>query len=154
MLAEGKGRGDKQVVPTFGIECKFLEMYSAADNQFSDSYFDLAGLWSQIPQARELALRIASGDETFHWLAAAQLLKHALGLSVNQLVGFRLLLVWYRVDGPTADAITREIERFASAVKDIGFTALTYQELVGSLKSLPEPRPGYFAYLADRHDLG
>ena len=147
VLLSGKG-------PTVGIECKFLEMYSTATNQFSDSYFERPGLWKQIPAARDLARRIANEEETFRWLAAAQLLKHALGLSTNQPDGFRLLLVWYRIDGPTADAIAAEIERFSAAIGDIHFSALTYQELVRSLKRFDEPRPGYFAYLADRHDLG
>jgi hypothetical protein len=140
------------VGPTLGVECKFLELYSPATNAFRPSYFETADLWAQLPKCRELALRIANGDETFEWLAAAQLLKHALGLSRNQ-ESFRLLLVWYQVDGPTAEAISGEIERFTAEVDDIGFEAITYQDLVSSLKGSPEPAPGYFAYLADRYGL-
>jgi hypothetical protein len=140
--------------PTVGIECKFLEMYEPANNTFAESYFETDGLWSHIPKCRELAARITGGEESFRYLAAAQLLKHALGLSVNHTDSFRLLLVWYRVDGPTAEAIDAEIERFSSAINDIRFRAITYQDLVSSLRANPGPVSGYFDYLADRYQLG
>ena len=139
--------------PTMGIECKFLELYDPAKNQFADAYFEKEDLWHRVPKCGALARRIARGEEQFKWLAAAQLLKHALGLSVNQPPGFRLLLVWYRVEGLIADTITSEIDRFAAGIDDIGFQAITYQELVVAFKALPEPMSGYHEYLADRYGL-
>jgi hypothetical protein len=138
--------------PSVGIESKFLEMYSPAVNGFRDAYFADAGLWGPIPRCRELALQVARGDAEFAWLGAAQLLKHALGLSKNQSAGFRLVLVWYRVEGSIADAIDEEIERFTDKV-DIDFVAVTYQELVHRISGEPEPTPGYLAYLHDRYGL-
>lgn len=65
------------------------------------------------------------------------------------------MLVWYRADGPTADQIVEEIDRFSAQIDDhVGFQAVTYQELLASLASYPEPAPGYFGYLADRYGLG
>ena len=140
---------------TVGIESKFLEMYSPTDNHFSDSYFDVDGLWQGLENSRNLALEIASGGQRFHWLHAAQLLKHALGLRRNQSDNFRLVLVWYRLDSGVAEQIESEIGRFAIGVSDdFDFTSMTYQELVWRLNQLDEPMPGYLEYLSHRYRLG
>ncbi len=144
--------------PTVGIESKFLELYSPANNEFAPAYFSSEDtdppLWAGIPACRHLAERIAAGTSSFSWLPSAQLLKHALGLSRNQPRGFRLLFVWYRLEGPTADAIETEIGRFARAVStDLDFTAFTYQDLITRLAAKDPPVEGYFEYLADRYDL-
>jgi len=147
---------------TVGIESKFLELYDPATNGFKPRYFpsDEADqpLWAGLGGGRLLAERIAAGDESFSWLATGQLLKHALGLSKNQPHGFRLVLVWYRIEGTTADAIEAEIGRFSRAVSaELDFTALTYQELISLLRTLrriQEPAPRYFEYLEDRYQLG
>lgn len=148
--------------PTVAIESKFLELYTEATNSFRRSYFptdDLdSPLWAGLPDCRRLAERIARREEVFSWLGVGQLLKHALGLSKNQPNGFRLVLAWYRMEGPTADAIEEEIGRFSRAVSfELDFTAISYQELVPRIRALrrvPEPATGYYEYLQDRYDLG
>ena len=47
---------------------------------------------------------IESGETVFKWLHAAQLIKHALGLTQTG-DPFRLVLVWYRVDGLIAASV-------------------------------------------------
>lgn len=144
--------------PAVGIESKFLELYSPATNQFASTYFPAAELeptlWSGLPACRQLAERIAAGTESFIWLPAAQLLKHALGLSKNQPNGFRLVFVWYRIEGPTADVIEAELGRLGRAVStDFEFTVFTYQDLITRLAPKDPPAEGYFEYLADRYGL-
>jgi hypothetical protein len=136
------------------IEGKFLEMYTPTENHFAESYFARDDLWAGLENARELAARIADGSEQFRWLHAAQLLKHALGLSKNQQTDFRLVLLWYRVEGLIAEELEAEIGRFARAVSDdFDFTSMTYQELVARLRKVAEPMPGYFGYLEGRYQL-
>ena len=110
-------------------------------------------LWEGLESCRRVAESINDGGELFTWLPAAQLLKHALGLSKNQPQGFKLVLLWYRIEGHIAVALESEIQRFAKATSaDLDFTALTYSELISRLVSLGvEPSPGYFEYLADRY---
>lgn len=150
MLLSGRGS------PPVGIEAKFLELYDPVDwDSFSGRYFagGYEDVWGGLVECRRLAERIRDGAETFRHLRAAQLLKHALGLSRYE-NKFRLVLVWYRVDGRTADLIEEEIGRFARAVSaEIDFAAFTYQDLVGRLAGHGEPAPGYFDYLADRYGL-
>ncbi|MEX0826156.1 MAG: hypothetical protein WD184_05340 [Acidimicrobiia bacterium] len=147
VLASGTGKA-------LGIECKFLELYAEARNTFRPSYFDRDGLWRGLPRAEALARSIAEGLVRFRWLAAGQLVKHALGLSKNQPDGFALRLVWYRVEGPIADALETEIADFGRAVgEELSFEAITYQRLISALRQYAEPIPGYFDYLAARYGL-
>lgn len=137
-----------------GIESKFLEMYSPSANRFASTYFSHERLWDGLESSRELARRIVDGDMHFRWLHAAQLLKHAIGLMKNQGPGFRLTLLWYRLECDEADEIEAEIGKFTRAVSsDFHFTSMTYQELVRRLKNTKEPAPGYFNYLEDRYLL-
>ena len=137
-----------------GVEAKFLEPYTKKTGSFRDSYFENASLWGSLRECKRLAERIASDREVFNWLEADQLIKHALGLSKNHPEGFRLVLVWYRIEGRTAHRIEEEIGRFVRAVSsDIDFSAITYQELITNLSTAPDPVPGYFDYLADRYRI-
>ena len=128
-----------------GIESKFLELYSAAKNEFTASYFpkseaDDRALWEGLPACRALALQIHKGSEAFSHLRAAQLLKHALGMSKNHPDGFRLVLIWYQRTGPTSKVIEDEIGRFKRGVSaDFEFTAITYHEFVSRLASTNPP---------------
>ena len=48
-----------------------------------------------------------------------------------------------------------EIRRFSDGIRDnFDFAASTYQELFEGLRQIPEPRPGYVAYLEDRYFSG
>lgn len=134
-----------------GVESKFLESYGLATNGFSEAYFTDPELWNGLEDCRRLAEDLATEGETFQHLHAAQLLKHALGLAHGR-DPFRLVLVWYRVDGPTGEVLDDEISRFRVRVQDdIDFEAVTYQNLFDELRSISEPTPGYLDYLADRY---
>ncbi len=135
------------------IESKFTEVYSPAHNDFRPSYFEAPGLWDGFARTERLAEAIADESVQFRHLGAAQLVKHALGLkNAAGPKGFRLLYLWYEWPGEIADAHRSEIEGFAEIIgEDFDFAALTYQELFEGLRGVPEPRPGYLAYLKDRY---
>lgn len=138
-----------------GVESKFVETYDprGVKNEFRPSYFAPPGLWDRIPAAETVARRIAQGDDQYHWLAAGQLLKHALGLSKHHPDGFALVLVWYRVDDPISALVDEEVGRFSRAVGDaFPFWAVTYQQLIRTIRAnRAEPTPGYLAYLEGRY---
>jgi hypothetical protein len=133
------------------VESKFLESYSPASNRFRRSYFSTGHVWDGLPACRALAKQIAGGEQMYRWLGAAQLLKHAVGLSKTR-IPFRLVLVWYRVDGSIAAQLDEEIERFSQDVAaDIDFAAISYQQLFDRLRTVPGSAPGYFDYLTSRY---
>ena len=138
------------------IESKFTEIYTPAHNDFRPSYFADPDLWIGFERTQDFALGIADGTERFEHLGAAQLIKHALGLAhAHGPNGFRLVYLWYEWPGEAAETHKREVERFAESIGgDFDFAAMTYQELFGDLRDLPEPGPGHTAYLADRYFSG
>ena len=138
------------------IESKFTEIYAPAHNDFRPSYFEDPDLWIGFGRTHDVALRIAEGTEWFERLGAAQLIKHALGLKhAHGSNGFRLLYLWYEWPGEAAETHKREVQRFAESIGgDFDFAAVTYQDLFGDLRDLPEPGPGYIAYLANRYFSG
>ena len=138
------------------IESKFTEVYSPAHNDFRPSYFESSELWSGFEQTRKLAETLAAGSEEFRYLGAAQLIKHALGLkNAYGPNGFRLLYLWYDWPGEIAEQHKSEIGRFVEAIDgEFNCAALTYQQLFEKLREVPEPRPGYLAYLEDRYFSG
>ena len=135
------------------IESKFTEPYEHATNAFKPSYFKKDSIWDSLPRLRGLAERIEAGEEVFEHLGAAQLIKHTLGLTrACGVEGFTLLYLWYEWPSPMATVHRAEIERFAAIVtSEIGFRALTYQELFEQLKTAPEPAAGYLDYLRSRY---
>ena len=137
------------------VEGKFCEPYDRGEkNIIQLSYLNTPGIWRGMTSVRAFAKRIHYGTERFEWLAVHQLLKHIAGLAVHH-ERFRLVLCWYRIDGPIADQVEAEIGRFARAVSsEVDFLSITYQELVTRLRNHPEPAPGYFDYLEGRYGLG
>lgn len=135
------------------IESKFTEPYDHAANDFKPSYFKKGSIWDSLSRLRGLAERIDAGEEVFEHLGAAQLIKHTLGLRrACGVEGFTLLYLWYEWPSTMAELHRTEIERFAEiAAIDIGFRALTYQELFGQLEAVPEPAVGYLDYLRTRY---
>ena len=134
------------------VESKFLELYAPARNTFADAYFKANNIWAGIPACRRIAENMDSGDVRFLWLAAAQLIKHTLGLRQQFPDGFRLWLLWYRIPGSIAEEIEAEIDAFSRSIYDeVDFAAMTYQELFPQLATLDEPRPGYLNYLQSRY---
>lgn len=139
--------------PLTAIESKFSELYGPAHNDFAESYFARAAIWSGLPRCLDLAQRIRGGDATFHTLGAAQLLKHALGLKRAYGPGnFRLLYLWYEVSGETATLHRQEVNEFARQVADdFVFASLTHQELFARLRETAADHQEYLDYLSARY---
>lgn len=135
------------------IESKFTEIYGRASNAFRPSYFERPAVWEGLPRCEALARRIASREERFEVLGAAQLLKHTLGLRrAFGPRGFRLLYLWYEVESDTATIHRRELDRFAAAVEDeIDFGSLTYHELYEGIEARCLDNVDYLTYLLHRY---
>lgn len=139
------------------VESKFLEIYDQPKPaKFSRRYLEADELWTGLPNLRSLGETLAGRPATFQRLAAAQLVKHTLGLAREYgHVGFKLVYLWYDFFGENANTHRSEVEHFAEiAASDISFTAMTYQRLFEKLTNLEEPGSGYFRYLAGRYALG
>jgi hypothetical protein len=89
------------------VESKFLEPYDESEPQrISSAYVAREDLWAGLLELRRLAEVISVDGLAFERLGVAQLIKHILGLSKEYGPdGFRLTYLWYRVEGPTADAM-------------------------------------------------
>ena len=143
----------------FAIESKFTEwMQPKARGKapFKEKYFDSKlGLWAQfdLGGCQQLAVGMQSGDIEFRYLDAAQLLKHALGLSTQLGRAVSLAYIYFDAPGAAGDAHTEEIERFAAEIDDsLSFTAIRYQELYSRLRQSADDRHAdYLAYLGQRY---
>jgi hypothetical protein len=139
-----------------GIECKFTEPYGPKKDHAPLDEKYLVGdraRWTEVnlPRAQELA---ASVGNTFRFkrLAAGQLLKHILGLAWTTRQSPRLRYVWFDTDCVEASEHRDELTLFEAQLDHgIDFAALTYQELMESLFSQPEPINGYRSYLKERY---
>jgi hypothetical protein len=113
------------------VEVKFREPYGTVTNEFADRYFDTPGLWDGLPNLRELAVSIRDGDTTFTTLHAAQLIKHALGLTHSCGTNFVLGYLWHHLRSKTGDAHIAQLAEFTTIVsEDIDFAPVTVTELV------------------------
>lgn len=147
-------------VKRFAIECKFTEAYSLYKHSgLKPKHFNPKCLnqeiWSEIPNTCSLAKSISPDDNSFHYLHAAQLIKHILGLKTQVgKNGFKLLYLWYDTLGEAGNLHRKEIERFAETVKadDINFLSRSYQELISILSSrYRDEHPDYIKYLTERY---
>jgi len=138
------------------IESKFLEPYSSHQTGFKEKYFEPnPGRWDQagFPNCQKLAHCLQSGDITFEWLHAEQLLKHILGLSKSK-QSWKLLYLWYEVSGKAAYEHSSEVIKFSSYLKADGipFLGMSYQSLFSSMQSCAgEPEREYLSYLGGRY---
>lgn len=137
------------------IECKFTEAYSSRHHGGVDSkYFENDDIWSDLSSTRELAQSISQDDDLFHFLHAAQLVKHILGL--NREFGhssYRLLYLWYDALGEPGFLHRQETERFAAIVRSDGvdFHESTYQDLIVRLARYRKDNEDYVTYITQRY---
>jgi hypothetical protein len=142
--------------PMVAIECKFLEPYGNHTTGFKQKYFDAEpGLWLRAgyPRAQVLAESLQSKNQSFKWLHPEQLLKHVLGLARSG-SKWRLVYLWYDVQGSAGLEHGAEVERFAQAVREDGidFVPMTYQRLFQALsKHAGNNDLQYIDYLRDRY---
>jgi len=139
------------------IESKFSEWLTPKPQSrkpFSRPYFPPGeGVWARrgLPRCQALAEALAAKNAHALHLDVTQLLKHALGLAVNQPDGFRLLYVFYDQPGPESERHRAEIADFAAQVDPtLGFRALSYQRLFTNLTDC-SPHQGLQAYWRDRY---
>lgn len=137
------------------IECKFTEPYDAKNHPPLDPKYFANGRnrWTEVglPDCQALANSIGT-TVLFRPLAAGQLLKHLLGLARTTKERPRLRYVWFDSMCSEAEEHRVEVEQFAQAIDgSIDFVALTYQQVIESLRSYPEPIPNYRSYLDARY---
>ena len=150
-----------------GIESKFtehLKRSTRGKSKFTVSYFPKSGgLWTGkgLPACQELAESLwaeelrGGGRQRFEYMDARQLLKHALGLATQLGSRFSLCYLYYDWPGNRAEAHRREIDSFNELVGgEIGFNALTYQQVFAILMDSGQARPDYVDYLGTRYFRG
>jgi Restriction Endonuclease associating with ARP len=119
---------------------------------FKTKYFPVHDeLWSRagLVACQALAADLQAHRERFHWLHAAQLLKHALALAGAH-ASFALVYLYYDWPGPTGLAHGAEVERFRARVgRELDFRALTYQSVFRSLAN--GPPSAAIDYLRERY---
>jgi hypothetical protein len=142
------------------IESKFTEWLtpkSATKPPLKDKYFASgAKVWSAVglPDTQQLAERMQSREISFRYLDAAQLVKHALGLASNLGRNFQLLYLYFDGLGsePAAIAHRSEISQFSEQVgSELGFLAMSYQDLLERLHANDEVDRDYCLYLQSRY---
>lgn len=140
----------------WGVESKFTEPFQGRKTGplFAEAYFEHdVGLWTALglPKCQDLAERLNLGQIEFVHLDAAQLLKHALGVRRKYLEG-QLVLLWYNVEAPEAEILSKEIRLFNNSVDvDLGFRSVTYQEAFESLSHEPAANHDHVEYLRSRY---
>jgi hypothetical protein len=113
------------------IEVKLREPYGSVKNEFADRYFETPGLWDGLPALHDLAMGIRGGEVVFTTLHAAQLIKHALGLTCSYGTDFVLGYLWHYIPSKIGDEHVRELAEFAAtASADISFTFVTVADLL------------------------
>ena len=140
----------------YAIESKFTEPYSSGKPKgISKKYIDNVSFWNGLSNLYELAKEICPDNNKFHYLDAAQLIKHILGLKNNHnKSNFRLLYLWYDVIGQDGAEHRKELEQFVEIAKrdNIKFSHVTYQEVIMKLtQEFYVGNEEYCDYLTDRY---
>ncbi len=140
------------------IECKFSEWLLPRRQRaglFGDRYFPPGrAVWREagFPACQALADDLQSGRDYFRYLDGRQLLKHALGLQALRPARLSLIYLYFDWPGCLGELHRAEIARLAERTgKELGFRALTYQQLVVKLDG--GPVLDYREYLARRYGL-
>lgn len=139
----------------YAIECKFTEAYSSRGHGGLDSkYLENENIWQGLSATRQLAQEISPDDSRFHFLHAAQLIKHILGL--NRKYGhsrYRLLYLRYDAFGEAGFRHGQEVNEFARVARSdkVVFHETTYQDLIARLAEDREQHDEYVSYLTERY---
>lgn len=146
---------DGQVV---GIESKFSEWLAAKSKNtvsFKPAYFpDGPGLWAArlLPAMQQLVEAIASEEQSFRYLNAPQLLKHALGMATQLGARFSLFYIYYDWPGKESETHYEEIQRFGAHIDEgLRFMAVSYQDLFSSLSNNADMDETYMSYMRARY---
>ena len=139
-----------------GIEAKFCEPYGDQKlGGLKPVYLQQTALWQDWPNVRAFAEKLSPNDLTHSHFHAAQLLKHVLGLRMQNGTSFVLVYLWFDVPGTEAARHhRREIESFGEVLKGdrVAFVSRTYQEVFEVLRGgNAKPMSPYVAYLLERY---
>jgi hypothetical protein len=141
-----------------GIESKFSEWLTpkpVSKEPFKSKYFPQGiRLWEEkgLPVCQELAEQMNSGATRFRYLDAAQLLKHALGMATQLGDKFSLYYMYLELPGKESNIHIEEVSQFASCLgAELGFKAITYQQLLSSLQHEQGADLDYLNYLRKRY---
>jgi hypothetical protein len=138
-----------------GVEAKFCEPYGGQKpSGLKPAYLQpqQAALWQNWPNVRAFAEKLSPNDLTHCHFHAAQLLKHLLGLRMQNNANFVLVYLWFDVPGAEAAVRhRREVESFGEVLKrdSIAFVSRTYQEVFDVLRG--ELKSPNIAYLLGRY---
>ena len=145
------------------IESKFTEHIKRATrgkSKFRRSYFPAShGLWAEkgLPDCEALAQELwaeerGGGRQRFQYLDPRQLLKHALGLATQIANRSSLLYLYYDYLGDQLESHRREVDLFEERVgQELGFKALSYQEVYARLGDFVQVDSEYLDYLGARY---
>ena len=140
-----------------GIESKFTEWLTPKRNAapaFHAKYFHGgARHWETygLAACQALAADLAAGALSFSFLDAAQLLKHALGLTRSR-PSFSLYYIYFDVQSEEGRVHRVEIEAFAARVgAELRFRSISYQTLYRALCTIEGVDDEYLGYLQQRY---
>jgi hypothetical protein len=140
------------------IECKFTEAYTyrKGTHGLKKEYFSKNDLWKELPSLFSYAQSISPTDIQNNYLHPAQLIKHTLGLlyKFKDKKKFRLLYLWYDVNGEEGFNHRKEIETFSDVIKkdDIAFQSISWQELIINMANKHvAAHKKYFDYMTERY---
>ena len=142
------------------IESKFTETYQRTTRRplkktRLEAYLKHDHIWHGMPKLKSLAEDIVQQSDArteFEYLDVPQLIKHILGLHCGYSLGFSLLYVWYKVDSKEATQHEQELDDFCKRISgETDFRTMTYQDLFGVIKRIPNIDPGYLEYLEQRY---
>ena len=140
------------------VESKFTEpYYRHTKRSIKEKYFNIPGLWSQIPNCARLAQRIREESRSkisFIYLDAPQLLKHILGLTCSKsgTQNFEITYLWYEKHSSEADRHQFEIQKFKELVGgEVHFRSMTYQKLFENIKKSVLADDDYLEYIGQRY---
>ena len=145
------------------IESKFTEHMKRATrgkSEFRISYFpESHELWAEkgLHDCQALAQELwaeerRGGRQRFEYLDPRQLLKHALGLVTQLGNRFSLHYLYCDYPGDQLEAHRREVNLFEERVgHELGFKALSYQEVYARLGDFGQVDSEYLDYLGARY---
>ena len=139
-----------------GIETKFCEPYGGQKpGGLKPVYLQQTALWRDWPNVRAFAQEISPNDLTNSYFHAAQLIKHLLGLRMQNGTNFVLVYLWFDIPGAEAAMHhRREIESFGEILKrdGVAFVSRTYQEAFEVLRGANgDPKSPHVVYLLERY---
>ena len=145
------------------IESKFTEHMERATrgkSEFRPSYFPGSReLWTEkdLPACQSLAQELreeelSGGRQRVEYLDPRQLLKHALGLATHLGNRFNLYYLFFDCLGDLSEAHRSEVDLFGERVgHELGFKALSYQEVYARLDDFGQVDSEYLDYLGARY---